>query len=369
MKEESEGEKAMAVEQMDLDLEKQTTAQRLATLELLTAKIAKILLQERAPIDATIFISSTRGWNADYHERKHLYIFSASSQLLSLQDLGSFLVPANVWTLFDPPAGCRVFAPNESTPVPFLIRASDDLFLTVSGDVPGKGDYLEYANLSAAALNALILPVTDVSAYKSFSITVSGTWNGQIVCEGSNDGANWENVTVYSIYVVNGGTTHISANSTYAAGIAFRYLRVRVSTYNSGTIDAVVELYTYPVTPAFVVLGSSGVTIGNVNLNAGTATIGGINNDGTQTTAIAAGAAADTVVKASAGRLAAVLVTATGTNAMLIFDNASGHTGTIIGYIPANATVGTIVVFKMPAANGITVQGNAANPGVTISWV
>jgi hypothetical protein len=89
--------------------------------------------------------------------------------------------------------------------------------------------------------------------------------------------------------------------------------------------------------------------------------------NGSKTVAIAAGTTADTVVKASAGTLARVLVTAVGTNTMLIYDNASGHTGTVIGIIPASSPVGTYT-FQLPALNGITVQGNAANPAVTISF-
>jgi hypothetical protein len=89
---------------------------------------------------------------------------------------------------------------------------------------------------------------------------------------------------------------------------------------------------------------------------------------GSFSTPIAAGVTTDTVIKPSAGRLCKVLITATGTNPMSIFDNASGHTGTIIGQFPANPVVGSIVSFQMPAANGITVQGNAANPGFTVSF-
>jgi len=61
-------------------------------------------------------------------------------------------------------------------------------------------------------------------------------------------------------------------------------------------------------------------------------------------------------------------VTVTGTHAMVIWDNASGHTGTIIGALPANPAVGQVYDFQMPAAAGITVQGDANNPGVTIGW-
>jgi hypothetical protein len=89
---------------------------------------------------------------------------------------------------------------------------------------------------------------------------------------------------------------------------------------------------------------------------------------GLQTTAVAAGTSTDTVIKATAGRLCKVLITTAGTNALVIWDNASGHTGTIIGSIAASAAAGTLVSFQMPAANGITVQGNSNNPAFTVSW-
>jgi hypothetical protein len=95
---------------------------------------------------------------------------------------------------------------------------------------------------------------------------------------------------------------------------------------------------------------------------------GHVTTGGTNTVAIAAGTATDTVVHALTGRLCRVLVTTTGTNPLQIFDNASTSSGTIIGCLPASPTVGTTYDFNLPAANGITVKGNAANPAVTISY-
>lgn len=93
-----------------------------------------------------------------------------------------------------------------------------------------------------------------------------------------------------------------------------------------------------------------------------------LSSTGEQTIAIAAGKTTVTVVKASGGRLGRILVTTTGTNAMLIYDNATTNTGTIIGAVPASAPIGP-VESGFPAANGITVAGNASNPGVTISFL
>lgn len=88
---------------------------------------------------------------------------------------------------------------------------------------------------------------------------------------------------------------------------------------------------------------------------------------GRLTTAIAAGTSANTVVKASAGKICRIIVTATGTNPLQIFDNASTNSGTIIAALPASPAIG-MYDFQMPAANGITVAGSASNPAVTIGY-
>lgn len=88
---------------------------------------------------------------------------------------------------------------------------------------------------------------------------------------------------------------------------------------------------------------------------------------GTTATTVAI-SASDTVVKASPGRLCRVLVTTSGTAATNIYDNASGHTGTIIGIVAASAAVGTLVECQAPAVNGITVQGNSNNSAITVIW-
>ncbi len=89
---------------------------------------------------------------------------------------------------------------------------------------------------------------------------------------------------------------------------------------------------------------------------------------GISTATVAATTSSDTVIKVGPGRLSKVLVTTLGTAACVIWDNASGHTGTIIGYIAASAAAGTLVDFNMPCTNGIVVQGNANLPAITVSF-
>lgn len=77
-----------------------------------------------------------------------------------------------------------------------------------------------------------------------------------------------------------------------------------------------------------------------------------------------------TTIKASAGRLISILVTATGTGGPVsIYDNASAASGTVIGVVPANAAAGTIYDLNMPAKNGITVGvGPTSSPAFTLSY-
>lgn len=89
---------------------------------------------------------------------------------------------------------------------------------------------------------------------------------------------------------------------------------------------------------------------------------------GVNATPVAASTSTDTIIKGSVGCLCRVLVTTTGSNALNIWDNATGHTGTIIGAVAANAVAGTLVECQAPAINGITVQGNASNPAITVIW-
>jgi hypothetical protein len=94
-----------------------------------------------------------------------------------------------------------------------------------------------------------------------------------------------------------------------------------------------------------------------------------ISPGGSNATPIPVNTVANTVIKATSGRLCRVIVTVTGAAAMSIYDNAAAATGTIIGQLPANPAVGSVYDFQTPAALGITVGGAGTNPGVTITYL
>ncbi len=108
------------------------------------------------------------------------------------------------------------------------------------------------------------------------------------------------------------------------------------------------------------------VTTSNLYAKQGFRGVQDVNTGGRSSLAIAASTAGNTVVKNGPGRLARILVTTAGTNPLNVFDNASAPSGTQIALVPASAAAGTMIDCQTPALNGITVQGNASNPGVTI---
>lgn len=125
------------------------------------------------------------------------------------------------------------------------------------------------------------------------------------------------------------------------------------------------------LTPGFTNYGAT-TAAGSVNVQA-MALVDALGNvvtpGGSSTVAIAALKTANTVIKASAGRLCRVLVTAAGTaTTVSVFDNATTNSGTVIGIFPGTASVGTVYDFELPAANGITVGGLVTNPGLTVSF-
>ena len=232
------------------------------------------------------------------------------------------------------------------------------------------GLYYRIEGLSAGSLNADLVSAMDVSNYKWISVYIgSSTYVGRLTFQCSfdiTDPNSWQDITIYKMTTLTGGAgdgvSTTESSIIFGSPVWFPFFRVRMTEYTSGTATGILQLHTDGL-PGFQIL-----TVG-ANLNPTNVYAGFFNNDGNKNVAIASGHVADTIVSAIPGMLARVLVTSQNTNQMLIYDNASTTSGTIIGIIPANQPVdGKALVFKMPAQNGIYVAGNANNPGVTISY-
>lgn len=75
--------------------------------------------------DETVMIGATRPLVLDYKGRYFITIFTPNALTLSLEDWGNINVPAGSWADLSFPTGIRVFATNQATPVPVLLRCTD----------------------------------------------------------------------------------------------------------------------------------------------------------------------------------------------------------------------------------------------------
>jgi hypothetical protein len=118
---------------------------------------------------------------------------------------------------------------------------------------------------SLAALNASVDGTTDLAAYTSVRLQITGTWVGTIQFQSSVDGTNWASRLLTqsgttTINLVNSATT----NGVVSGDIGGRYFRTVMTAYTSGTA-AITAVYSTAASPA---------VSNNVALLAGTARIG-----------------------------------------------------------------------------------------------
>jgi hypothetical protein len=72
----------------------------------------------------------------------------------------------------------------------------------------------------------------------------------------------------------------------------------------------------------------------------------------------------------SPGKIVKVIVTAAGTGSgnVLIYDNATTNSGTIVGAFPGTIAIGTPMTFYCPVSFGIVVANVANGPALTIAY-
>jgi hypothetical protein len=135
--------------------------------------------------------------------------------------------------------------------------------LTTSGS-GGSSGALNIATTNGSALNADIMPSTDVSAYKSFSVQITGVFSATYTFQGSNDNFATANST-FPIQVIqfNGNnpglvTSSGTSNIIWKGPINFRYMRVRLTSYTSGTATADTTIFSAVYDPAYIFANVNG---------------------------------------------------------------------------------------------------------------
>lgn len=117
--------------------------------------------------------------------------------------------------------------------------------VSAGAGLPVSSGYTEVACTPTSSLNGDLIASTDVSAYRWFSIQVTGTWSGTITLTGSNDNTNFFTIGANRIETGTVGNT-VTSNGCLAGPLNFKYLRVRMTSYSSGTATGVLLLSTVP---------------------------------------------------------------------------------------------------------------------------
>lgn len=127
---------------------------------------------------------------------------------------------------------------SNSAPV---VIANDQSAVTI------KGNAVEVSGLSAAALNANLVASLDVSGYKWLSLHIgSNAYSGNLHFYCSNNGTDWKNYNLFAQDTTTYASSTGNTNALFAGPVFFRYLKVVMASYTSGTAQAVLELYASP---------------------------------------------------------------------------------------------------------------------------
>src|SRR5450755_1763842 len=218
-----------------------------------------------------------------------------------------------------------------------------------NGNQAIKGNFTEQSSLSAGSLNADLVASTDVSAYKWWSLHVTGTFTGTLTFQGSNDNSNWTSVEGANLATTSSISTTLLAagvqNLLYAGMVAFRYLRIRMTAYTSGTATGTLELYTFA--PPAPIIGAIAAQSGTWTVQPGnTANTTAWKVDGSAVTQPVSG-----TVTANAG---------TNLNTSLIALETGGNLATLAGAVTSakvQANVSQINGVAPTMGNGVTGTG------------
>jgi len=96
----------------------------------------------RPDLDRIVQLSNSLCYTLDYRDRYHVYVWSANTLTLTLEDLGTVTVEGGSWTNLSFTTGMRIFAQGQSSIVPILVRCTDT---SLEEGNSAYGNYIESA--------------------------------------------------------------------------------------------------------------------------------------------------------------------------------------------------------------------------------
>ena len=236
--------------------------------------------------------------------------------------------------------------------------------------------YREAASLTAGSLNADLIPSTDLSGYRWISVQITGVFSGTLTFQASNDNSNFVNFPLtLSTSTVGGPLVSTTGSGMFYGSFNYRYLRVRMTAYSSGTANGTAEYYTLPGT-----VNSIGAQVGASQSGTWTVQPGNTANTTPWLTTNQASATggysfshistnATTTAKSGAGTLHTITINTPGaTDTLTVYDNTAGS-GTVIAVINDASTNATTLTYDLAFTTGLTiVSAGTTAPDVSVSY-
>lgn len=90
---------------------------------------------------------------------------------------------------------------------------------------------------TATAVNTNVIESTDVSAYQTVNVQLTGAWSGQVRAQFSNDNVTfYDAITIDPLAASGGAGINLTSNVLRSFQVQGRYFRLRATSYSSGTI-------------------------------------------------------------------------------------------------------------------------------------
>lgn len=124
-----------------------------------------------------------------------------------------------------------------------------------------SGSRMELASLTAGSLNADLVPSTDVSNYRWVSVQLlSSAYSGTLSFQGSNDNTNFIGIGLNNATNSGGSSSPVATSTTatnqmWQGNIPYRYFRIRMTSYVSGTAQGIAEFFTIPASQSVIAAG------------------------------------------------------------------------------------------------------------------